>query len=99
METLQNRGLVRSHDIIPMKFRNHYVVNKLHYNIDYKRNKVYLPIYGAQDHIKLNKRRKFSHQIYNSHYERYVERCLYYVDDMYDLDSLVGVLAKKLKFN
>lgn len=98
METLKSKGLVATHYIIPKKFRNHYVMNKLKYNVDAKYNKVYLPTIFSRNKLKLNNRRNFSHQIHDELYEDYVEEKLDYTEDIYELDSLVGVLSNILKF-
>ena len=98
METLKSKGLVATHYIIPKKFRNHYVMNKLKYNVDAKYNKVYLPTIFSRNKLKLNNRRNFSHQIHDELYEDYVEEKLDYTEDIYELDSLHGVLSNILKF-
>ena len=98
MERLKSEGLVKTHYIIPKKFRNHYVMNKLKYNVDAKYNKVYLPTINSYNKLRLNQRRNFSHQVYDELYEKYVEDKLDYTEDIYELDSLVGVLGNKLKF-
>lgn len=98
MEILQTKGIVKSQNIIPLKLRNHYVVKKLNYNVDAKYNKVYLPVYENIEQFRIHHRRNFFHQVNKPKYELYVERKLNDIEDIYELDSLYGVLSNSLKF-
>jgi len=98
MEILQTNRIVKSQNIIPLKLRNHYVVQKLNYNVDAKYNKVYLPVYNNIESFKIHPRKIFSHQVNKPKYELYVENKLNDIEDIYELDSLYGILSDSLKF-
>lgn len=73
-------------------------MNKLKYNVESKYNKVYLPTIYSHNRLRINNRRVFSHEIHDELHEKYVEDKLDYTEDIYELDSLVGVLRNILKF-